>query len=107
MAEEKKKVQGKPANCMKCNKPLQKKKWYYRNNGYFCSKRCWNLFEAKKQEALKEAEEKKKQEEEAKKKELEAKAQEEAKKEAETAEAKEEPKQEEKQAPEAESPKGS
>ena len=31
----------KPANCMKCNKHLQRKMWYYRNGGYYCSKRCW------------------------------------------------------------------
>ena len=43
--EEKKKpvVVEKPANCMKCNKRLQRKTWYYRNEGYFCSKRCWRL----------------------------------------------------------------
>lgn len=33
----------KPANCMKCNKHLQRKTWYYRDNGYYCSKRCWKL----------------------------------------------------------------
>lgn len=33
----------KPANCMKCNKHLQRKTWYYRENGYYCSKRCWKL----------------------------------------------------------------
>ena len=42
-----------PANCMKCNKHLQRKTWYYRNGGYYCSKRCWKLAveaEAKKKE---------------------------------------------------------
>lgn len=29
-----------PANCASCNKPI-KKKWYYRNGKYFCTKRCW------------------------------------------------------------------
>ena len=29
-----------PANCAACNKSI-KKKWYYRNGKYFCSKRCW------------------------------------------------------------------
>ncbi|HDP16388.1 MAG TPA: hypothetical protein ENN16_00870 [Candidatus Omnitrophica bacterium] len=48
MAEEikKKAQQGpieKPANCMKCNKHLKRKSWYYRNGGYYCSKRCWRL----------------------------------------------------------------
>ena len=33
----------KPANCMKCNRHLQRKTWYYRDNGYYCSKRCWKL----------------------------------------------------------------
>jgi len=54
MAEEKKgqETLKKPANCMKCNKILQRKKWYYRNGGYYCSKRCWKLSVAtKKKEA--------------------------------------------------------
>lgn len=37
----------KPANCMNCNKHLQRKTWYYRNDGYYCSKRCWKLATAK------------------------------------------------------------
>ena len=32
-----------PTNCMKCNKRLQRKTWYYRDRGYYCSKRCWKL----------------------------------------------------------------
>ncbi|MFH1782350.1 MAG: hypothetical protein ABH848_01900 [Candidatus Omnitrophota bacterium] len=105
MAEEKKELQGKPTNCIKCNKRLQKKAWYYRNNGYFCSKRCWSLFEEKRQETLKkEAEDKKKQEEE-KKKELKAKKEEEAKKVAEVKQ--EETKKPEEEKPEAEKPKES
>lgn len=40
-----------PANCMKCNKHLQRKSWYYRNGGYYCSKHCWRLAsQAKKKE---------------------------------------------------------
>ena len=31
----------KPTNCMKCNKRLKRKTWYYKNNGYYCSKGCW------------------------------------------------------------------
>lgn len=31
----------KPTNCIKCNKRLKRKSWYYRNNGYYCSKGCW------------------------------------------------------------------
>lgn len=46
----KKNVVEKPDNCMKCNKRLQKKTWYYRNGGYYCSKRCWKLATAKKKE---------------------------------------------------------
>ena len=40
--KEKKAVE-KPTNCMKCNKHLQRKAWYYRDEGYYCSKRCWKL----------------------------------------------------------------
>jgi len=44
MAEETKpEVLEKPTNCMKCNKRLQRKSWYYRNGGFYCSKRCWKL----------------------------------------------------------------
>ncbi|MFH1854230.1 MAG: hypothetical protein ABH815_02850 [Candidatus Omnitrophota bacterium] len=45
MAEEttKQGLTGKPANCMKCNKRLKRKTWYYRNGGYYCGKRCWEL----------------------------------------------------------------
>jgi len=42
--DEAKKVPGaaeKPTNCMKCNKRLKRKAWYYKNNGYYCSKGCW------------------------------------------------------------------
>jgi len=45
-----KKPIGKPDNCMNCNKQLQRKSWYYRNQGYYCSKRCWKQAVAKKKE---------------------------------------------------------
>jgi len=41
--EQKKAAQEKPKNCIKCNKRLKRKYWYYRNGGYYCSKRCWRL----------------------------------------------------------------
>ncbi len=52
MAEEikEKKQTQKPTNCMSCNKRLQRKSWYYRNSGYYCSKRCWKSAMAKKKE---------------------------------------------------------
>lgn len=31
----------KPTNCVKCNKRLKRKSWYYRNGNYYCSKGCW------------------------------------------------------------------
>lgn len=31
----------KPANCGGCNKSIKKKRWYYRDGKYFCSKRCF------------------------------------------------------------------
>ena len=31
----------KPSNCGSCKKSIKKKRWYYRNGMYFCSKRCW------------------------------------------------------------------
>lgn len=37
--EEKKKE--KPANCAVCNKSIKKKRYYYRNGKYFCTKRCF------------------------------------------------------------------
>jgi hypothetical protein len=38
--EEAKKVE-KPANCVACNKSIKKKRWYYRDGKYYCSKECW------------------------------------------------------------------
>ncbi len=29
-----------PANCVVCNKSI-KKRWYYRNGKYYCTKTCW------------------------------------------------------------------
>lgn len=44
-AEEKatleKKKKEKPANCAVCNKSIRKKRYYYRNGKYYCTKRCW------------------------------------------------------------------
>ncbi len=48
----------KPANCAACNKSIRKKRWYYRNGKYYCTKRCWKTT-IKKEEKPKEAEEKK------------------------------------------------
>ncbi len=58
----KKEVVEKPANCMKCNKRLQRKTCYYRNEGYYCSKRCWKLAVEAKATAKKKEEEKAKKE---------------------------------------------
>ena len=55
MADEVKEKQatGKPTNCKKCNKHLSRKSWYYRNGEYYCTKRCWKLATAKKEEPKK------------------------------------------------------
>lgn len=39
-----------PSTCKHCNKKLSKKKWYYRNGNYFCSKKCWKEFDKKQRE---------------------------------------------------------
>ena len=31
----------KPANCAGCNKSVKKKRWYYRDGKFYCTKRCW------------------------------------------------------------------
>ncbi|MDD5421919.1 MAG: hypothetical protein WC592_03480 [Candidatus Omnitrophota bacterium] len=31
----------KPANCAACNKSIKHKQWYYRNEKFYCSKRCF------------------------------------------------------------------
>ncbi len=46
----------KPDKCEQCGKALSRVKWYYRNSGYYCTKRCWKEF------MIKQAEEKKKAE---------------------------------------------
>ena len=44
----------KPVNCAVCNKSIKKKRYYYRNGKYFCTKRCWKTT-AKKEEKSTEA----------------------------------------------------
>jgi hypothetical protein len=44
----------KPENCAGCKKSIKKKRWYYRNGKFYCTKRCWmtaNKKEAKPAEA--------------------------------------------------------
>lgn len=44
----------KPSNCAGCSKSITKKRWYYRNGKFYCSKRCWTTAikkEEKKEEA--------------------------------------------------------
>ncbi len=36
-----------PNACSVCNKRLNRRHWYYRENGYFCSKACWHTAEEK------------------------------------------------------------
>jgi hypothetical protein len=31
----------KPSNCAGCKKSIKKKRWYYRDGKYYCSKRCF------------------------------------------------------------------
>jgi len=45
----------KPAECTGCGKAFPKKMWYYKNNGFYCSKRCYQI---KAQETAKKAEQK-------------------------------------------------
>ncbi|MBU0503358.1 MAG: hypothetical protein ABH882_03480 [Candidatus Omnitrophota bacterium] len=40
----------KQTNCLGCNKPLKKIKKYYRNQKFFCSKKCWKKFLKPKEE---------------------------------------------------------
>lgn len=51
-AEEKKKE--KPANCAVCNKSIKKKRYYYRDGKYYCTKRCWKTTVKKENKAAKE-----------------------------------------------------
>jgi hypothetical protein len=46
----------KPDKCEQCGKALSRVKWYYRNGGYYCTKRCWKEFTIKQAEAKKKAE---------------------------------------------------
>lgn len=50
------KAQGAPekqTNCLSCNKPIKKIKKYYRNQKYYCSKKCWKDFIKKSKEEKK------------------------------------------------------
>ena len=50
----------KPSNCAVCNKSIRKKRWYYRDGKFYCSKRCWHTTAKKKGEAEKAPQEEKK-----------------------------------------------
>lgn len=53
-AEAKPQTQEKQTNCLACNKPIKKRKKYYRNGKYYCSKKCYKKTlkkEVKKDEA--------------------------------------------------------
>ncbi|MDP3791916.1 MAG: hypothetical protein Q8R38_07730 [Candidatus Omnitrophota bacterium] len=53
-AEEKKveeKKKEKPVNCAVCNKSIKKKRYYYRNGKFFCTKRCWKTTAKKEEQA--------------------------------------------------------
>jgi len=57
--KEEKKAEAKPAkikpeNCAACNKSVKKKRWYYRNGKFYCTKRCW-MTTLKKEEKPSEA----------------------------------------------------
>lgn len=45
----------KPANCAGCNKSIRKKRWYYRNGKFYCTKRCWTNALKKEAKAPEEA----------------------------------------------------
>jgi len=51
-AAEKPKVE-KQTNCLSCNKPIKKIKKYYRDQKYYCSKKCWRAFITKPKEEKK------------------------------------------------------
>ncbi|MCX6340670.1 MAG: hypothetical protein NTX71_12250 [Candidatus Aureabacteria bacterium] len=46
----------KPDKCEQCGKALSRVKWYYRNGGYYCTKRCWKEFGIKQEGEKKKAE---------------------------------------------------
>ena len=57
-ANEAKKEAAKPAvekqtNCLGCNKALKKVRQYYRNNKFFCTKKCWKIMLQKAKEEKK------------------------------------------------------
>jgi hypothetical protein len=37
----------KAAACTNCGKRLNRKSWFYRNNKYFCKRRCWDAEQEK------------------------------------------------------------
>ena len=43
------------ATCASCGKRLSKKQWYYRNNQFFCKKRCWETAKEKAKETKAQA----------------------------------------------------
>ena len=45
--EPEKQKRERPKNCSKCNKPIKRKTWYFRNGKYFCGKGCWKLSQKK------------------------------------------------------------
>ncbi len=46
----------KPTECVGCSKALKKKLWYYRDNAFYCNKKC---YKKKTEEDRKKAAEKK------------------------------------------------
>ncbi len=44
---EKKPKKEKKVNCPACNKVVKRLKRYYRDGGFYCSKKCWRAFIAK------------------------------------------------------------
>jgi hypothetical protein len=51
-AEEKKKE--KPNVCAVCNKSIKKKRYYYRDGKFYCTKRCWKTTAKKESKEAKE-----------------------------------------------------
>lgn len=43
----------KQTNCLACNKPIKKLKRYYRNEKFYCSKKCWRDYIKKSKEEKK------------------------------------------------------
>lgn len=40
----------KQTNCLSCNKPIKRIKRYYRDQKYYCSKKCWRAYKTKPKE---------------------------------------------------------